>query len=111
MFTQIKRLVIGMLIVMLVTAIGAAGPAGRPKRSNGRSPRSQFKISLINYSVQNVLSYIYGKVLEDLGYNVEYLSADYIGQFEGIANGDIHVGIDMWETTTRNQLAEYVPIR
>jgi glycine betaine/proline transport system substrate-binding protein len=70
--------------------------------------REPIKISLINYSVQNVLSYIYGTVLERIGYNVEYVSADYIGQFEGIANGDIDVGIDMWETTTRIQLAEYV---
>jgi glycine betaine/proline transport system substrate-binding protein len=107
MFTQIKRLAIGMPIVMLMAVIGAVGTASAQEKQWPET-KEPIKISLINYSVQNVLSYIYGKVLEDIGYNVEYLSADYIGQFEGIANGDIHVGIDMWETTTRNQLAEYV---
>jgi len=66
------------------------------------------KISIINYTGQNVLAYIYGGVLEKIGYKVEYVQADYVGQWTGIAEGDIDVGIDMWETTTRDLMREAV---
>ena len=106
MSPPIKTLLNGMLAC--ATALLLYTTPANAQEAQWPESREPIKISLINYSVQNVLSYIYGTVLERIGYNVEYVSADYIGQFEGIANGDIHVGIDMWETTTRIQLAEYV---
>ena len=101
------KTLLNAMLVSAITLLLCFMPVSAQEKQWPES-REPIKISLINYSVQNVLSYIYGTILEKIGYNVEYVSADYIGQFEGIANGDIHVGIDMWETTTRIQLAEYV---
>jgi len=106
MITVAKKFSLGIIVSGIILALSSVPASAAEKQ--WPETRDPIKISLINYSVQNVLSYIYGGILEKLGYTVEYVAADYIGQFEGIANGDIHVGIDMWETTTRMQLAEYV---
>jgi len=99
-------------LAMMGLCMALYGGAGSVLAQDGDKqwPESQdpIKISLINYSGQNVLSYIYGKVLQKIGYNVEYVSADYIGQWTGIAAGDIDVGIDMWETTTRDVMRKHV---
>lgn len=104
-----RSVVTAGLCLALSAAMGLVGPAAA-EQGELQWPETQqpIKISLINYSGQNVLSYIYGKILVKLGYNVEYVAADYIGQWTGIAAGDIHVGIDMWETTTRDLLRRHV---
>jgi glycine betaine/proline transport system substrate-binding protein len=94
------------LAAILTLGSGAYADDGGEKQW----PETQdpIKISIINYTGQNVLAYIYGGVLERIGYKVEYVQADYVGQWVGIAEGDIDVGIDMWETTTRDLMREHV---
>ena len=46
-----------------------------------------------------------GRVLEGMGYNVEYVQADYIAQFAGLESGDLHVAMEMWETTGKDAMA------
>ena len=41
------------------------------------------------------------------GYNVELVPADYIAQFAGLQTGDLHVAMEMWETTGRDAIDEY----
>ena len=46
-----------------------------------------------------------GRVLEGMGYNVEYVQADYLAQFAGLEVGDLHVAMGMWETTGKDAMA------
>ena len=39
-----------------------------------------------------------------MGYNVEYVQADYIAQFAGLESGDLHVAMEMWETTGKDAM-------
>ena len=45
-----------------------------------------------------------GRVLEEMGYNIEYQVADYIAQFAGLESGDLHVAMEMWETTGKQAM-------
>jgi glycine betaine/proline transport system substrate-binding protein len=39
-----------------------------------------------------------------MGYKVEYVQADYIAQFAGLESGDLHVAMEMWETTGKQAM-------
>ncbi|HER26966.1 MAG TPA: ABC transporter [Rhodospirillales bacterium] len=45
-----------------------------------------------------------GEVLKKAGYNIEYVQADYIAQFAGLESGDLHVAMEMWETTGKDAM-------
>jgi len=49
-----------------------------------------------------------GEVLKKAGYNIEYVQADYIAQFAGLKTGDLHVAMEIWETTGREAMDEAV---
>jgi glycine betaine/proline transport system substrate-binding protein len=49
-----------------------------------------------------------GEVLKNAGYNVEYVQADYLAQFAGLKTGDLHVAMEIWETTGREAMDEAV---
>ena len=39
-----------------------------------------------------------GRVLEEAGYAVEYISAGYYPQVQGVADGDIHMALGLWSS-------------
>jgi glycine betaine/proline transport system substrate-binding protein len=47
-----------------------------------------------------------GEVLKKAGYNIVYVQADYIAQFAGLKTGDLHVAMEIWETTGRDAMDE-----
>lgn len=64
------------------------------------------RLTLHDWSGQLVNTEIMGSVLEEAGYNIEYVQADYIAQFAGLKTGDLHVAAEIWETTGREALDE-----
>lgn len=62
-------------------------------------PESEDPIIIVqnNWTSQLVLSTVVGKVLEGMGYNVEYAPSDSQLQFKAIADGDMHFQIEAWE--------------
>ncbi|WP_020593577.1 ABC transporter substrate-binding protein [Kiloniella laminariae] len=66
------------------------------------------KLTLHDWTGQLLTTKIMGSVLQNTGYNVEYVQADYIAQFAGLKNGDLHVAMEIWETTGREAMDEAV---
>jgi glycine betaine/proline transport system substrate-binding protein len=66
------------------------------------------KIALNDWSSQNVSSYILGNVLDELGYNIEYIQADAMAQFAGLETGDITMQSEIWPTTQGARLASSI---
>ncbi len=64
------------------------------------------KLTLHDWSGQLITTTIMGEVLKKAGYNVEYVQADYLAQFAGLKTGDLHVAMEMWETTGREAMDE-----
>lgn len=59
------------------------------------------RLTLHDWTGQLITTHLMGEVLKAAGYNVEYVQADYIAQFAGLETGDLHVAMEIWETTGR----------
>jgi hypothetical protein len=46
----------------------------------------------------------HGRGAEEGGLFIEYVQADYLAQFAGLETGDLHVAMEMWETTGREAM-------
>ncbi len=62
------------------------------------------KLTLHDWSGQLITTTLMGNVLKKAGYNIEYVQADYIAQFAGLKTGDLHVAMEIWETTGREAM-------
>ncbi len=64
------------------------------------------KMTLHDWTGQLLTTKIMGEVLKEDGFNIQYVQADYIAQFAGLKTGDLHVAMEIWETTGREALDE-----
>lgn len=81
---------------------GGAGPA------LAEAPESQdpIKIALFDWTSVNLNANILGGILKRLGYNVEYVTADYLSSLTtGLTTGDITVALEYWDTTAGEAMA------
>ena len=62
------------------------------------------KLTLHDWTGQLITTRIMGEVLKKAGYSVEYVQADYLAQFAGLESGDLHVAMEIWETTGRDAM-------
>jgi glycine betaine/proline transport system substrate-binding protein len=62
------------------------------------------RLTLHDWTGQLITTELMGEVLKAAGYNVEYVQADYLAQFAGLETGDLHVAMEMWETTGREAM-------
>ena len=68
--------------------------------------KDPIKLTLHDWTGQLITTQIMGEVLKKAGYNIEYVQADYIAQFAGLKTGDLHVAMEIWETTGRDAMDE-----
>lgn len=62
------------------------------------------KLTLHDWTGQLITTQLMGEVLRKGGWNVEYVQADYLAQFAGLETGDLHVAMEIWETTGREAM-------
>ncbi|NQZ32622.1 MAG: ABC transporter substrate-binding protein [Oceanospirillaceae bacterium] len=68
--------------------------------------KDPIKLTLHDWTGQLISTQIMGEVLKKAGYNIQYVQADYIAQFAGLKTGDLHVAMEIWETTGREAMDE-----
>ncbi len=68
--------------------------------------KDPIKLTLHDWTGQLITTRIMGEVLKQAGYNIDYVPADYIAQFAGLKSGDLHVAMEIWETTGRDAMDE-----
>jgi len=66
--------------------------------------KDPIKLTLHDWTGQYLTTNIMAEVLKKAGYNVELVQADYIAQFAGLESGDLHVAMEMWETTGKDAM-------
>lgn len=88
------------LLALTLATIGGASPALAVESTD------PIKLTLHDWSGQLINTKIMGSILQKAGYNVEYVQADYIAQFAGLKTGDLHLAMEIWETTGREALDE-----
>jgi glycine betaine/proline transport system substrate-binding protein len=62
------------------------------------------KLTLHDWTGQLISTEIMAKVLQSMGYNVEKVQADYLTQFPGLEAGDLHIAMEIWETTGKEAM-------
>tara|TARA_R110002020_G_scaffold113518_34_gene261226 strand:+ start:4358 stop:5335 length:978 start_codon:yes stop_codon:yes gene_type:complete len=96
--TTTARLLLGA--TMLATAAGSAFAQGVPESDE------PIKMTINDWTGQEITTKVMGSVLEEMGYTVEYVQADYLAQFAGLESGDLDVAMEIWETTGKDALAK-----
>lgn len=91
------------LRVLGTVALAAAVSASTAWSAESTDP---IKLTLHDWSGQLINTKIMGSILQEAGYNIEYVQADYIAQFAGLKTGDLHLAMEIWETTGREALDE-----
>lgn len=61
-------------------------------------------LTLHDWTGQLITTKLMGSILESMGYNIKYQEADYLAQFAGLESGDLHVAMEMWETTGKEAM-------
>ncbi|GGE43205.1 ABC transporter substrate-binding protein [Actibacterium pelagium] len=84
-----------------LAAASALSLAALPVMADSADP---IKLTLHDWSGQLITTTLMGEVLKAGGHNVEYVQADYIAQFAGLETGDLHVAMEIWETTGREAM-------
>ncbi|MFO1069099.1 MAG: ABC transporter substrate-binding protein [Geminicoccaceae bacterium] len=84
----------------LAFATLAAVPASADVES-----KDPIKLTLHDWTGQLITTNLMGSILQSMGYNVEYVQADYLAQFAGLEPGDLHVAMEIWQTTGADALA------
>ena len=64
------------------------------------------KLTIHDWTGQYLTTTLMGEILKEAGYNIEYVQADYIAQFAGLESGDLHIAMEMWETTGKQAMDE-----
>ncbi len=92
----------------LMAALGAVAAVGVSMGSPAVASDSKepIKLTLHDWTGQLITTKLMGEVLKKAGLNVEYVQADYIAQFAGLKTGDLHVAMEIWETTGRDSMDE-----
>nr|WP_306266958.1 ABC transporter substrate-binding protein [Pararhizobium sp. IMCC3301] len=85
--------------------VGALSLAAMPALAQVEST-DPIKLTLHDWTGQLLTTNIMGEVLKKAGYNIDYVQADYIAQFAGLKTGDLHVAMEIWETTGREAMDE-----
>lgn len=83
-------------------AVAAVGPAALADVES----KDPIKLTIHDWTGQYITTHLMGEILMKAGYNIEYQQADYIAQFAGLESGDLHVAMEMWETTGKQAMEE-----
>lgn len=62
------------------------------------------RLTLHDWTGQLITTNLMAAVLEEAGYNVELVQADYLAQFAGMETGDLHLAMEIWATTGQEAL-------
>lgn len=94
----IRGLTALVAVVALAAGIAACGGSSGSGESAVES-EDPIIITLHDWTGQLINSNVMAAVLEEAGYNVELVQADYLAQFAGLETGDLHLAMEIWATT------------
>ncbi len=66
------------------------------------------KLAINEWTGQHVTTHIAGEMLKAAGYNVEYVTAGMMNQFQAIADGEIHATLEIWSSNVSDEYANKV---
>ena len=94
-----KHLSLGFAVAALAGAVHAAdmGATDEP-----------IKLAINEWTGQHVTTHVAGEMLKAAGYQVEYVTAGMMNQFQAIADGDIHATLEIWSSNVSDEYAKKI---
>ena len=92
------------MLKMLTLAAAAAVATSAVAQAQVSESKDPIKLTVNDWTGQYLTTHIMGEVLKSMGYDVEYVQADYLAQFAGLESGDLHIAMEIWETTGKDAL-------
>ena len=90
---------VSVVIILLMTVIVASSALAEDPKS-----KDHIILTLHDWTGQYLTTHMMGRVLEEMGYKIKYVQADYIAQFAGLESGDLHIAMEMSETTGKQAM-------
>ena len=94
------------MIRRILATTALAGALALRRAACAQDSPDPIRLTLHDWTGQLITTQIMGEVLKKAGLNVEYVQADYLAQFAGLKTGDLHVAMEIWETTGREAMDE-----
>lgn len=88
------------LSALAVTAVAMSAQAAELGAAD-----EPIKLALNEWTGQHVTTHVAGEMLKAAGYEVEYVTAGMMNQFQAIADGDIHATLEIWSSNVSDQYA------
>ncbi len=66
------------------------------------------KLAINEWTGQHVTTHVAGEMLKAAGYQVEYVTAGMMNQFQALADGDIHATLEIWSSNVSDEYAKKV---
>ncbi|MEM7317873.1 MAG: ABC transporter substrate-binding protein [Pseudomonadota bacterium] len=94
-----KKISLGLAVATLASSAYAAdmGAVDEP-----------IKLAINEWTGQHVTTHVAGEMLKAAGYQVEYVTAGMMNQFQAIADGDIHATLEIWSSNVSDEYAKQV---
>ncbi len=94
-----KSLSLGMALSVLAGTLSAAelGAVDEP-----------IKLAVNEWTGQHVTTHIAGGMLRAAGYEVEFVTAGMMNQFQALADGDIHATLEIWSSNVSDEYAKKI---
>lgn len=94
-------------ISFLALVAGPSAIAGASAASLPEDP-APIRLAMNEWSSQNLLTQIAGRILERTGYKVEYVAAGYTAQLPALQSGDLTASMEVWETNVGEGFGDMV---
>ncbi len=66
------------------------------------------KLAVNEWTGQHVTTHVAGEMLKKAGYQVEYVTAGMMNQFQALADGDIHATLEIWSSNVSDEYAKKI---
>lgn len=94
-----KHLTLGLALAALASASHAAemGAVDEP-----------IKLAINEWTGQHVTTHVAGEMLKAAGYQVEYVTAGMMNQFQALADGDLSATLEIWSSNVSDEYAKKI---
>ena len=86
----------------------ALAVAGSAHAADMGATDEPIKLAINEWTGQHVTTHVAGEMLKAAGYNVEYVTAGMMNQFQALADGDIDATLEIWSSNVSDEYAKKI---
>ncbi|MEM6385138.1 MAG: ABC transporter substrate-binding protein [Pseudomonadota bacterium] len=91
-----------------LTSLSILLMAGSVQAADLGATDEPIKLAINEWTGQHVTTHVAGEMLKAAGYQVEYVTAGMMNQFQAIADGDITATLEIWSSNVSDEYAKQI---